>query len=260
MSESRWNDAGTRPLVGDAPGTKASQRTRSTRVPAGQGLPPAAPRPPRWGALPFGRGIVLVVSCAAIGTVATILLGREPGFVLGFFLIVGTFAASFAVRAGAVYRILPVPALAYLGGAIVAGLIHDRAADTSHTALVINAAQWSASGFVAMVTATVVVAVVGAARFLRQWRRYGGVGPRSPFGPPGAASPSRQATPPGRVSSRGPGERSGHGYSAGGRRGTASATGPLSSRSSVMSRGPARPHSSGEGGSRRQGSPPGSDY
>jgi hypothetical protein len=189
-----------------------------------------------------------VVSGAATGTLITVLAGREPGFVLGFFLVLGTIAASFAVRPGAVYRIFPVPALAYLGGAIIAGLIHDRAADTSHTALVINAAQWSASGFLAMAAATVLVAVVGAVRFWREWRRLGGTGPRSPVGPPGPASPRSQVNPRSRVSARGASDP----------RGASDRRSPVSSRSPASSRGTARPRGTGDTGGRRQSRPPGS--
>ena len=203
-----------------------------------------------------------MVSGAAIGTALTILFGRDPGFILGFFLLVGTVAASFAVQPRAVYRIIPVPALAYLGGAIVAGLIHDRAADTSHTALAINAAQWSASGFLVMVTATLLVVLAGAIRFGRQWRRSGGIGPRSPLGPRGLAHPRSQVTPAGRVSARNPsdGPSAGRRHSAGGRSSAASPPNASSSRNSATSGGPARPRSPREGGGGRRSGPPGSGH
>ena len=64
-------------------------------------------------------------------------------------------SVAIAVRPRAVYLIIPVPALAYLAAAILAGLIHDHAADTSHVALAVSAAQWIAGGFFMMAAATV---------------------------------------------------------------------------------------------------------
>ena len=108
---------------------------------------------------------------------------------LGIFLLAGTAAGALAVRPRAAYLIIPVPALAYLAAAIVAGLVHDRAADTSHTALVISAAQWIASGFLAMSAATLLAIVVAVAR---------GVG-----GPAGRAEDRRQG-PAGSLTRPGP--------------------------------------------------------
>ena len=71
----------------------------------------------------------------------------------------------------AAYLIIPVPALAYLAAAILAGVIHDHAADTSHTALAISAAQWIASGFVAMSAATLLAIGVAVVRWAAQRRR-----------------------------------------------------------------------------------------
>ena len=215
MSEPRWDEAGSRPQAGDAPRTHPSprgrrsgepldrERHRPSRPPLDRSAPPSRTQP-RWGALPWGRGSVLVAGGAALGTVATVLTGSEPGPVLGVFLIAGAVAAALAVRPRAVYRIIPAPALAYVGGGVIAGLIHDRATDTTRTALAINAAQWVASGFLAMSAATVLVIAIGAARWQSSRRRP--AGPRYP--PPGsraAGSPE-----PGRRSSltaRPPGNR-----------------------------------------------------
>ena len=84
---------------------------------------------------------------------------------LGVFLLAGTATAVLAVRPRAAYLIIPVPALAYVVAATIAGLIHDRADDTSHTALAIRAAQWIASGFLAMTAATLLAIAVTAARW-----------------------------------------------------------------------------------------------
>ena len=93
------------------------------------------------------------------------MTGTEPGVLLGIFLLAGTAAGALAVHPRAAYLIIPVPALAYLAAAIAAGLIHDHAADTSHTALAISAAQWIASGFFTMTAATLLAIAVAAGRW-----------------------------------------------------------------------------------------------
>jgi len=130
----------------------------------------------------------MVIAAAALGAVVTAASGSEPGFLLGVFVIAGTAAGALAVRPGAAYRIIPAPALAYLPAAAVAGLIKDRAADTSLTGLAISATQWIASGFLAMIAATVVAIAITAVR----WQR-GRRGPRGPRGPgPYGRAPGRQ--------------------------------------------------------------------
>lgn len=127
-----------------------------------------------------------MIGSAALGAVVTVLSGSEPGLVLGVFLVAGTVAGARAVRPRAVYRIIPVPALAYVVAAIVAGLISDRATDTSRAALAISAIQSIASGFLAMAAATVLAIVITAARWPRRRR-----GPRGPgYRPPAAGDGS----------------------------------------------------------------------
>ncbi len=167
MGEPGRNEAGTRrPL-------REPQAARSGR--ADQGLAPhdraagrrltTASSSPRWGALPPRRGLVLVVISAVVGTVITVLSGNDPGLALGLCIILGTVAACLAVRPRGVYWIIPAPALVYLAGAVVAGLIHDWTADSSRAVLAINAARWVASGFLSMVAATAVAVVLAAARW-----------------------------------------------------------------------------------------------
>ncbi len=152
--------AGTRYQFTQARSGRAGGAARA----AGPRRPTAGPPGRGWGTLPGRLGIGLVIGGAGAGLLVTLLAGREPGLVLGIFLLAGTAAGALAVRPRAAYLIIPVPALAYLAAAIVAGLVHDRAADTSHTALVISAAQWIASGFLAMSAATLLAIVVAVAR------------------------------------------------------------------------------------------------
>jgi hypothetical protein len=69
-----------------------------------------------------------------------------------------------------VYLIIPVPALSYVVGATIAGLIHDRADDGSLTGLAVHAAQWIASGFLAMSVATLLAIAITAVRWPRSGR------------------------------------------------------------------------------------------
>jgi len=105
-----------------------------------------------------------------IGAVATVASHREPGQALGAFVIAGTLAAATIVRARSAYAIIPVPALAYAVAAGVAGSVHDRAADTALTALAVNAAQWIAGGFVAMILATALAVLITLARWMLRLR------------------------------------------------------------------------------------------
>jgi hypothetical protein len=127
-----------------------------------------------WGTRPGRLGVFTVIGATLLGLVITLLAGTEPGVILGVCLVVGTVAAAFAVRPGAGYLILPVPALAYAVAAVIAGLVHDRGVDTNHTALAISAAQWIAGGFIAMAVATGLAVLIAGYRWLRP--------PRSPQG------------------------------------------------------------------------------
>jgi hypothetical protein len=126
--------------------------------------------PSWWGSLTGRGGVCIVVGGAALGALITVLAGTGPGPVLGVSLIAATLAAALAIQPGAVYRIIPVPALAYLVMATVAGLAGDRAAGTSHTALAVSAAQWIASGFLPMTVATLLAIAVTAIRWFIQSR------------------------------------------------------------------------------------------
>jgi hypothetical protein len=111
-----------------------------------------------------------VIAGAALGAVVTVASGREPGLVLGLCLVAGTVAGALAVRPRAVYRIIPAPALAYVAAAAVAGLIQDRATDTSLTGLAVSATRWIASGFLAMTAATALAIAITVARWPRSRR------------------------------------------------------------------------------------------
>lgn len=109
----------------------------------------------------------IISGVAALGLLATIVAGRGPGVVLGAFLVAGTLIAGLAVRFDAVHLVIPVPALAYLVAALIAGFVHDRAVISARSAVAASALQWIASGFLAMTAATIVAVALTIARRLR---------------------------------------------------------------------------------------------
>lgn len=111
--------------------------------------------------------MLTVVAATLLGLLITMLSGSGPGVILGVFLVAGTVLAALAVRPGAAYLIFPVPAPAYAVAAIIAGLVHDRAADGSRTALALNAGQWIAAGFIPMTVATALAVLIAGYRWLR---------------------------------------------------------------------------------------------
>lgn len=128
---------------------------------------PAPGRAPRWwGSRPGRLGVFLVIAGALIGLIGTVLTGSEPGLLLGAGLILGTVCGTVAVQPRAAFLIIPVPALAYVVAAVMAGLVHDHALDTSRTALLVSLTQWIAGGFLAMVTATLLAIAIAAIRWL----------------------------------------------------------------------------------------------
>lgn len=171
MSEPRRRDADLRPPYRGAPGSYPTAQVRGPGAGQGTHLRPSPPGPRLrpWGTLPGRSGICIVIAGAALGAAVTVLAGSEPGVALGVFLVVATVAGAFAVQPRAAYRLIPAPALAYVAAAAVAGLIRDRATDTSLTGLAVSAARWIASGFVAMSITTILAIAITIARW--QWGR-----------------------------------------------------------------------------------------
>ena len=110
--------------------------------------------------------IFVLVAATLLGFIGTVLTGRQPGFLLGFCVIVGSIVAALGIRRDAIYLIFPLPALAIFIAAVLAGAIHDRGIDTSTTELGASFLQWTASVFFSMCAATILVVVIGGARWL----------------------------------------------------------------------------------------------
>jgi hypothetical protein len=141
------------------------------------------------------RGAVLILAGAAIvGMVGTLSMGQDPGSLLGFLVVAGSVIAALTIRPGAVYQIIPLPALTYLIAAVITGAYHDRAVDTSKTQLGINFLQWIAGGFLTMSAATILVIVIAGARWMLRRQLVSGQFPvsaqRSAPGRPPRRSPA----------------------------------------------------------------------
>ena len=124
----------------------------------------------RWGELSGGRGTLIVVAAAVLGAGVTVAMHHDPGYLLGGAVIAGTFVAALAVRRETVYQLIPVPALAYLVGALTVGLMHELNAAPSRTGLAVSVTQWVAGGFLTMAAATAVAAAITVIRWLMNRR------------------------------------------------------------------------------------------
>jgi len=158
----------------------------------------------RWvGAWSLKRAVWVLLAAALLGMVATIVVGRDPGFLIGLLIIVGSVIAAFGARRRAVHKLLPLPALSYLVTTTIAGMVHERANLNNSKEYVTSFLTWIGSAFFAVVWATVLVAVISLARWLLSKRVVSGNlsasgGPaagRDPAGRLGAARASGLVPP-----------------------------------------------------------------
>lgn len=152
------------------PGTRSGMRSSGVPSPSlSRPGPGGQPTPviQLWGTRPGRLGVFAIAAATLLGMLITVLSGSEPGLILGIFLVASTIVAALAVRPGATYLLFPVPAPAYAVAAMIAGLVHDHAADTSRTALLLNAGQWIAAGFIPMTVATALAVLIAGYRWLR---------------------------------------------------------------------------------------------
>jgi hypothetical protein len=160
-------------------GGRARQRGRAPVPPGGpQGLH-AGPAF-RWlGTLATRTAAYILLAGTVLGIIGTVVTGREPGFLLGFFVTVGSIVAALGIRRRRLYMLLPLPALFLFLGAVVTGAVHDRAVDTSTTEIGVNFLQWIANVFFAMCVSTILVVVIVAARWLLSRQLVSGQFPMS---------------------------------------------------------------------------------
>jgi hypothetical protein len=173
--------------------------------PAGMGRSPFS----RWfGALPTRFGFYIMLGATILAVAGTLVTGSEPGFLLGFLIIVGSVVAALVIRRRSVYLLIPLPALLLFLAAVLTGAVKDSSIDTSKAELGVSFLQWIADVFFPICAATILVLVIAAGRWLfsrqlvaGQFRSYGGRG---------GAEPGPRAAPAGPRADRGrrpPGDR-----------------------------------------------------
>ncbi len=139
------------------------------------------------------NALLVLLAATLVGIVATLVAGSEPGFLLSLFIIVGAVVATLGVRPGAVYLFFPLPAFAFFVGAVITGKVHDSSLTSSTTGLGVGFLQWIAFIFFPMCLATILVLLIGGARWLLSRQLVGGQflmsadrpaprGPRPPSG------------------------------------------------------------------------------
>jgi hypothetical protein len=203
-----WPGSRGRRDPGDGPSgprSEASRRPAPSFSPASQ---PAKKRPPadaarsgllatpllRWiGRLPVKRAVLVFTGTVLAGTILTIVMGQEPGFLLGFFLILGSVAATAVVRRGGAHTFIPLPALAYLVAATLTGMAHDSGSLNSSRQFVVDFLTWIGGSFVAVTASTILVVLIALTRWLLSGRLVSGQLP--------ATGPARTLARP---ASRGP--------------------------------------------------------
>lgn len=125
-----------------------------------------APALRRLGGLSTRTAILILVGAGLIGVLGTVATGKEPGFLLGFCIVVGSVLAAFTIRRGRLYMLIPMPALLFFIGAVLTGAYHDRSMDTSTTELGVSFLQWIADVFFPMCAATILVVVIAGGRWI----------------------------------------------------------------------------------------------
>jgi hypothetical protein len=117
--------------------------------------------------MPFRDGVTIMIASALLGVIVTLAAGGQPGILLGLMLIAGTIATGLAVLPRASHLVIPLPSLAYLVSASLAGVLGGASAGTSRTDLALAELQWLAHGFVSMIAGTVAAIIVAG---IRWWR------------------------------------------------------------------------------------------
>jgi uncharacterized protein DUF6542 len=139
--------------------------------------------------------MLALVAGTVVGIVATLVAGTEPGFLLSFFIIVGAVVGTLGVRPGAVYLFFPLPAFAFFLGAVITGKIHDSTLSSSAAGLAAGFTQWIAGIFFPMCAATILVLLIGGARWLLSRQLVGGQFTMSADRPVTSGSPRPRPDP-----------------------------------------------------------------
>jgi hypothetical protein len=187
-------------------GSTASKRAPAEAPRSGLLATPAL----SWvGRLPEKGAVLVFAGIMALGTILTVVMGQDPGFLLGLFLILGSVAATAAVRRGAAHKFIPLPALAYLVAATVTGMAHDPESLNSTRQFLLDFLTWIGGAFVAVTASTILVVLIALSRWLLSGRLVSGQLPGGGAGSPRAAArPATRGPRGGRGSYNGRDDRS----------------------------------------------------
>ncbi|HEX3966101.1 MAG TPA: DUF6542 domain-containing protein [Trebonia sp.] len=131
------------------------------------GTGPVRRRGLRWvGAWRERRAVLVLFGIALIGFVGTIVIGHDPGFLIGALLVVGSVVAAIGAQRRAVHKLIPLPALSYLVTTTVAGMVNDWSNLDDSKELATSFLTWIGGGFFGLVVATVLVVLITFIRWL----------------------------------------------------------------------------------------------
>jgi hypothetical protein len=149
--------------------------------------------------------IYALLAATLLGVVGTVLTGREPGFVLGFFVCIGAIVATLGVHRGAVHLFFPMPALVLFLAGLLTGAVHDSSMVGTTAGLGAGFLQWISGIFYPILFATILTVLIGGLRWLLNRQLVATQYPGSPARPaaprgggpgPGAPSPRRSPSDP----------------------------------------------------------------
>jgi len=121
------------------------------------------------------NALLAMAAGTLLGIAITLAAGSEPGFLLGLFITLGAVVGALGVRRGAVYLFFPLPPFAFFVGAVITGKVHDSSLTSSTAGLVVSGLlPWIADIFFPMCVATILVLLIGGARWLLSRQLVGG--------------------------------------------------------------------------------------
>jgi hypothetical protein len=128
----------------------------------------------RWaGSWRTRRAVVVLLGAVLLGVIGTVVIGHDPGFLIGLLIIVGSVVAAIGTRR-AVHRLIPLPALSYLVATFAAGYLHDKSNLNTSKEFYTSFLSWIGSAFFAVVWATVLIVVIAFGRWVMSKRLVSG--------------------------------------------------------------------------------------
>jgi hypothetical protein len=151
----------------DTAAPASASRNASATAARRPGTGPLATPGLRWvGTWRERRAGLVLFAIALVGFVGTVVIGHDPGFLIGALLVVGSVVAAIGAQRRAVHKLIPLPALCYLVTSTVAGVANDWTNLNNSKELVTSFLTWIGGGFFGLVVATVLVVLITFIRWL----------------------------------------------------------------------------------------------